>query len=84
VRSVRVVVGAWRVGAGGAVAGELRADRRAATAEVFAAATRGELTAAVHEVLLLEHAVLAHREMQAGRCSPTARCRPGRCSAGSC
>jgi NADPH2:quinone reductase len=41
-------------------------DRRAATAELFAAAGRGELAAVVHEVLPLEQAVLAHRKMAAG------------------
>ncbi|MGW6698690.1 zinc-binding dehydrogenase [Nocardia sp. NPDC055049] len=41
-------------------------DRRAATAELFAAAVRGELKAVVHEILSLEQAVLAHRRMDAG------------------
>jgi NADPH:quinone reductase len=41
-------------------------DRRAAIAELFAAAGRGELTSVVHELLPLEHAVLAHRKMEAG------------------
>ncbi|MGW6620541.1 zinc-binding dehydrogenase [Nocardia sp. NPDC055002] len=41
-------------------------DRRAATADLFAAAVRGELKAVVHEILSLEHAVLAHRRMDAG------------------
>lgn len=41
------------------------ADRRAATAELFAAAARGELEAVVHEKLSLEQAVLAHRKMDA-------------------
>ncbi|MFD6454677.1 zinc-binding dehydrogenase [Nocardia sp. NPDC060220] len=41
-------------------------DRRAATAELFAAAVRGELKAVVHEILSLEQAVLAHRKMDAG------------------
>lgn len=41
-------------------------DRRAATAELFAAAGRGELAAVVHEVLPLEHAVLAHEKIDAG------------------
>lgn len=43
-----------------------QADRNVVTAELFAAATRGELTAVVHEVLPLEQAILAHRKMQAG------------------
>jgi NADPH:quinone reductase len=43
-----------------------RADRRTATAELFAAAGRGEVTAVVHEVLPLAQAVLAHRKMDAG------------------
>ena len=43
-----------------------QADRRAVTAELFAAAARGELTSVVHEVLPLEQAVLAHRKMHAG------------------
>ncbi len=42
------------------------ADRRAVLADVFAAATRGELTSVVHEVLPLTDAVAAHRKMQAG------------------
>lgn len=42
------------------------ADRRAVTAQQFAAATRGELKAVVHDVLPLEQAVDAHRKMQAG------------------
>ena len=42
------------------------ADRRAVTAELFAAATRGELQSVVHEVLPLELAVLAHQKMAAG------------------
>jgi NADPH:quinone reductase-like Zn-dependent oxidoreductase len=42
------------------------ADRRAATAEMFAAASRGELRAVVHEVLPLEQAVVAHQKMEAG------------------
>ena len=42
------------------------ADRRAATAEVFAAAVRGELRSVVHELLPLEQAVLAHQKMAAG------------------
>ena len=42
------------------------ADRRAVTAELFAAAVRGELHSAVHELLPLEEAALAHRKMAAG------------------
>ena len=42
------------------------ADRRAETAEVFAAAVRGELRSVVHELLPLEQAVLAHQKMAAG------------------
>ncbi|MFG2076320.1 zinc-binding dehydrogenase [Nonomuraea maritima] len=42
------------------------ADRRDATAELFAAAGRGELEAVVHEVLPLEQAGTAHRKMAAG------------------
>jgi NADPH2:quinone reductase len=41
-------------------------DQRAATAELFAAATRGELTAVVYEQLPLEQAALAHSKMDAG------------------
>ena len=41
-------------------------DRRAATAELFAAAGRGELHSVVHERLPLEQAVLAHQKMDAG------------------
>ena len=41
-------------------------DRRAVRCEQFAAASRGELQTVVHEVLPLEQAVLAHREMDAG------------------
>ncbi|WP_405162865.1 zinc-binding dehydrogenase [Nocardia sp. NBC_01499] len=41
-------------------------DRRAVTAELFAAASRGELEAVVHEELSLEQAVLAHQKMEAG------------------
>lgn len=40
--------------------------RRAATAEVLAAADRGELASVVHEALPLEQAVLAHQKMDAG------------------
>jgi NADPH:quinone reductase-like Zn-dependent oxidoreductase len=39
---------------------------RAAIAELFAAAGRGELHSVVHELLPLEHAVLAHRKVEAG------------------
>jgi NADPH2:quinone reductase len=42
------------------------ADRRAVTAELFAAAVRGELHSVVHELLPLDQAVLAHRKMAAG------------------
>jgi len=42
------------------------ADRRAVTAELFAAGVRGELRSLVHELLPLEQAVLAHRMMAAG------------------
>jgi NADPH:quinone reductase-like Zn-dependent oxidoreductase len=41
-------------------------ERRTATAELFAAAGRGELHSALHEVLPLEHAALAHKKMEAG------------------
>lgn len=41
-------------------------ERRAATAELFTAASRGELKAVVHEALPLEQAVLAHQKMEAG------------------
>ena len=41
-------------------------DRRAATAELFAAASRGELHTVIHELLPLEQAVLAHQKMSAG------------------
>ncbi|MEV0248976.1 zinc-binding dehydrogenase [Nocardia sp. NPDC050712] len=41
-------------------------ERRAATAEIFAAAGRGELEAVVHEQLPLEQAVRAHEMMDAG------------------
>ncbi|WP_370020643.1 zinc-dependent alcohol dehydrogenase family protein [Planotetraspora sp. GP83] len=40
--------------------------RRAVRMEQFAAADRGELQMVVHEVLPLEHAVLAHQKMDAG------------------
>ncbi|TWV52017.1 zinc-binding dehydrogenase [Streptomyces misionensis] len=39
---------------------------RAVRAEQFAAAARGEIAAVVHELLPLDHAVLAHRKMDAG------------------
>ncbi|GAB3430641.1 zinc-binding dehydrogenase [Actinophytocola sediminis] len=42
------------------------ADRSAATAELFAAANRGELTAVTHEVLPLALAALAHQKLEAG------------------
>jgi NADPH:quinone reductase-like Zn-dependent oxidoreductase len=42
------------------------ADRRAATAGLFAAAIRGELQSVVHELLPLEQGVLAHQKMAAG------------------
>ena len=42
------------------------ADRRTVTAELFAAAARGELRSVVHEVLPLEQAALAHQKMTAG------------------
>ncbi|WP_144147392.1 zinc-binding dehydrogenase [Paraburkholderia sp. BCC1884] len=42
-------------------------DRRAVTAESFAAADRGELHVVVHEVLPLKQAVLAHQKMEAGQ-----------------
>jgi NADPH:quinone reductase len=42
------------------------AGRRAAIAELFAAAGRGELHTLVHEVLPLEQAELAHQKMAAG------------------
>ncbi|MFD6160595.1 zinc-binding dehydrogenase [Nocardia sp. NPDC060256] len=42
-------------------------DRRTATAELFAAATRNELEAVVHEILSLNQAVLAHQKMEAGK-----------------
>jgi NADPH:quinone reductase len=41
-------------------------SRRAAIAELFAAACRGEVHAVAHEPLPLEQAVLAHRMMDAG------------------
>ncbi|MFJ7214037.1 zinc-dependent alcohol dehydrogenase family protein [Amycolatopsis sp. NPDC098790] len=42
------------------------ADRRPVAADLFAAATRGELTSVVHEVLPLEDAVTAHRKLRDG------------------
>jgi NADPH:quinone reductase-like Zn-dependent oxidoreductase len=42
------------------------ADRRTVTAELFAAAARGEVRSVVHERLPLEQAALAHRKMAAG------------------
>jgi NADPH:quinone reductase-like Zn-dependent oxidoreductase len=42
------------------------ADRRTAIAEMFAAASRGELRAVVHEVLSLEQAVVANQKMEVG------------------
>ena len=41
-------------------------DRRAAIAGLFAAASRGELHSVMHELLPLEHAVLAHQKLEAG------------------
>ncbi|MGA2828334.1 MAG: zinc-dependent alcohol dehydrogenase family protein [Streptosporangiaceae bacterium] len=41
-------------------------DRRGAIAELFAAASRGELHTVMHELLPLEQAVLAHQKMDAG------------------
>ncbi len=41
-------------------------DQHAATVELFDAATRGELSAVVHDVLPLEQAALAHRKMDGG------------------
>ncbi len=43
-----------------------RPDRRAAIAEMFAAAGRGELRPVMHEQLPLERAVAAHQKMDAG------------------
>ena len=42
-------------------------DRRAAITELLAAGRRGEVHAVVHEVLLLEQAVLAHQKLDAGQ-----------------
>jgi len=41
-------------------------DRRAVIAGLFAAASRGELHAVVHDLLPLEQAVLAHQKMESG------------------
>jgi NADPH:quinone reductase len=41
-------------------------DQRAATAELFAAATRGELHSVIHEELPLQQAALAHHKMDSG------------------
>ncbi|MQY23613.1 zinc-binding dehydrogenase [Nocardia macrotermitis] len=41
-------------------------ERQAVTAELFAAAGRGELKSVVHEVLPLDQAVVAHQRMAAG------------------
>lgn len=41
-------------------------DRRAAAAELLAAAGRGEVDAVVHDVLPLAHATLAHRQLDTG------------------
>jgi NADPH:quinone reductase len=41
-------------------------ERRAAIADLFAAAARGDLQSVVHEQLPLEQAVLAHQKMEAG------------------
>jgi hypothetical protein len=43
-----------------------RPDRTAATAGLFADASRGELHAVIHERLPLDQAVLAHQKMEAG------------------
>jgi len=42
------------------------ADRRAVRTAQFAAASRGEIEAVVHELLPLDQAVLAHQKMDAG------------------
>ena len=42
------------------------ADRRAATAELFAAAAAASCSSVVHELLPLEQAALAHQKMDAG------------------
>jgi NADPH:quinone reductase-like Zn-dependent oxidoreductase len=41
-------------------------DKHAATANLFAAASRGELQMVVHDVFPLDRAVLAHQTMEAG------------------
>ncbi|WP_306307567.1 zinc-binding dehydrogenase [Nocardia tenerifensis] len=41
-------------------------DQRAALADLFAAADRGEVKAVVHEVLPLAQAAEAHQKMEAG------------------
>ena len=41
-------------------------DKHATTADLFAAASRGELQMVVHDVLPLDQAVLAHQTMEAG------------------
>ncbi len=43
-----------------------QAARTTTTADLFAAATRGELRSVVHELLPLDQAVLAHQKMDAG------------------
>jgi NADPH2:quinone reductase len=42
------------------------ADRRAVTADLFAAAVRGDVQSVVHEVMPLEQAVRVHQKMAAG------------------
>jgi NADPH:quinone reductase-like Zn-dependent oxidoreductase len=42
------------------------ADRQAVRSSQFAHAVQGELRTVVHEVMPLDQAVLAHREMDAG------------------
>ena len=55
------------------------ADRRSVTAELFAAAIRGEVKAIIHQVLPLEQAVIAHEKLVSGEVfgrmvlTPTAR-----------
>ncbi len=44
----------------------VESDRLAVTAELFAAASRGELHSVVHGTLALDQAVLAHQKMEAG------------------
>lgn len=41
-------------------------DRRAATAGLFAAASRGDLQVVLHDALPLEQAMRAHQKMDAG------------------